>query len=178
MTDLDGWHHDIRNDIRNELGRQEWLGVKLPVADTDITIEASLHRPEWLYGATYVTISPLHPRLAELIKGTAEEENLPEFIRTAEYEKPDLFAPDTTAQTPGAFTGRHCVHPLTGKQLPIHVAFFMLDEINKHTEAQFGVPAHSRRDQDFAAKLKLPARQVISSPPKQQRRKFTPARAP
>ena len=114
-------------------------------------------RPDTLFGASFVALSPDHPLTALL---AAKDTKLAAFV--AECHKGGT-AEETieTAEKKGYDTGIKALHPLDPKwELPVYVANFVLMAYG--TGAIFGCPAHDQRDLDFARKYKLPVLPVVS----------------
>src|SRR5262249_44373001 len=123
-----------------------------------LSVEVFTTRPDTLFGASFVAISPGHPLALQWAQGDARltaflEECARGGTTAAELE---------TAEKKGFDTGRKAEHPfMKGKLLPIYVANFVLMEYG--TGAIFGCPAHDARDFEFATKYQLPIVPVIQS---------------
>ncbi len=143
---LDGWPEKVVTMQRNWIGRSEGVEVDFKVVDSDTVLRIFTTRQDTLFGTTFMSIAKGHPLVRELVK---DEKILKEI--DALSEDPE--------QKQGVFTGCHAVNPLTGKQLPVYVANFVL--MGYGTGAVMAVPAHDQRDYEFAQKYGLPVKTVI-----------------
>src|SRR5690348_3916923 len=151
------WSERVKTAQRNWIGRSEGLQFAMAVAgDTARAIEAFTTRPDTINGVTFVALSPQHPLVAA-ITDEAHAAAVTAYVE-ANRQKPadhsDEARPDT-----GVFTGRYAIHPLTGEQIPIWVASYVLMDYG--TGAIMGVPAHDDRDLIFARAMGLPVRTVV-----------------
>lgn len=163
LTGLDGltdWPEKVRTMQRNWIGKSEGLRLLFELVPANATAATSIDvfttRPDTIFGASFIALSPDHPLTAELAGGNAE---LAEF--TAEFRRQGT-ATETLekAEKKGVFTGLHVKHPvLEGQTLPVYVANFVLMDYG--TGAIFGCPAHDQRDLDFARKYDLPVLPVV-----------------
>jgi leucyl-tRNA synthetase len=151
------WSERVKTAQRNWIGRSEGLQFAMPMAgDASHTIEAFTTRPDTIYGVTFVALSPQHPLVAAITDeahaaaGTA-------YV-AANRQRPADHA-DEARPDSGVFTGRYAIHPLTGEQIPIWVASYVLMDYG--TGAIMGVPAHDDRDMIFAQAMGLPIRAVV-----------------
>ena len=167
LDELDGWPDKVRTMQRRWIGHSLGARVRfalepdrgtiLPQSD----IEVFTTRPDTLFGASFVAISPFHPAA----KQAAETDSgLAEFItkcgRVAATEEAVA-----TAEKEGYQLKMSAVHPLDSDwKLPVYVANFVLVEYG--TGAIFGCPAHDQRDLDFARAYGLPVLPVVLEPGK------------
>ncbi len=115
-------------------------------------------RPDTLCGATFMSLAAEHPLVEKLIEGYEKADEVRFFCRdVANMDRIKRGAEDLEKE--GVFTGAYCVNPLTGKDMPIHVANFVL--MGYGTGAVMAVPAHDQRDFEFARKYNLPMQVVI-----------------
>ena len=162
LTGLDGlkdWPEKVRTMQANWIGKSEGLQMRFewdaaPDGYED-DIEVYTTRPDTLYGASFIGLSPDHP----LTKQLAENNEKLEAFR-AECAKIGTSEEDI-AKAPklGFDTGLKVTHPFTGKTLPVWIANFVL--MGYGTGAIFGCPAHDQRDLDFARKYDLPVIPVV-----------------
>ncbi|NJD56594.1 MAG: leucine--tRNA ligase, partial [Nitrospirae bacterium] len=143
---LTGWPEKVVVMQKNWIGKSHGAEVDFRVDSSDLTIRIFTTRPDTLFGATFLCLSPGHP-LAELL-GT-DRKGL-EHV-TAHYGKID--------EKVGLFTGRYAVNPVNNEKIPIYIANFVLMEYG--TGAIMSVPALDQRDFEFAQKYGLPVREVI-----------------
>ena len=169
LDKLDGWPEQVKTMQRNWIGKSYGCEVEFPLITPSPPMgEAELKvngeganlkvyttRPDTLMGATYVAVAAEHA-LATL----AAKDNpiLAEFIK--ECKRGSVAEADVaTAEKKGIATGLHVRHPLTGEQLPVWVANYVLASYGEG--AVMAVPAHDERDFEFANKYNLPIKAVI-----------------
>ncbi|MCK7631286.1 leucine--tRNA ligase [Shewanella sp. JNE10-2] len=152
---LDGWPEQVKTMQRNWIGRSEGVEMTFGVAGHDKTFDIYTTRPDTLMGVTYVAIAAGHP-LAEIAAQTNPE--LAAFIdecKNSTTSEAEL----ATMEKRGVATGLFAIHPITGKQVPIWAANFVL--MNYGTGAVMSVPGHDQRDFEFAKKYGLAIEAVI-----------------
>ena len=126
----------------------------------DTRIEVFTTRPDTLFGVTYLVIAPEHPLLNQLT--TPEQAEAVLAYVTAAGKKSELERTELQKDKTGVFTGAYATHPLTGEQVPIWVADYVIGSYG--TGAVMAVPAHDQRDVEFARKYNLPIKTVIQRP--------------
>jgi leucyl-tRNA synthetase len=126
-------------------------------------------RPDTLFGATYMVLSPEHP-LLETVTTPEKAAAVKEYVVRAST-KSDLERTELQKDKTGLFTGGYAVNPLTGEDVPIWVADYVLNTYG--TGAIMAVPAHDDRDHEFAKKFGLPIREVVSGGEDVQEAAFT-----
>jgi len=152
---LPGWPEKVLTMPRNWIGKSVGATLRFPLEGRDGTIEVFTTRPDTLFGATFVSLAPEHPLVAELARGTPEEEVVAAFVRRVRAQASD----ERAAGKEGVFTGAHCRHPFTGARLPIYAASFVLMAYG--SGAVMAVPCHDQRDFEFARAHGLPMRVVV-----------------
>jgi len=153
------WPEPIKLMQRNWIGRSEGASVHFSLPGHKETLEVYTTRPDTLFGATYMVLSPEHPLVPALTTKecmVAVEAYVQEAARKSDLERTDL-AKDKT----GEFTGSYALNPVTGKEIPIWISDYVL--ISYGTGAIMGVPAHDERDWDFAKAFGLPIIQVVAA---------------
>ncbi len=151
---LPGWPESVKTMQRNWIGRSEGLEFAFDVAGGD-PLRVYTTRPDTLMGVTFVSIAAEHP-LA--LRAAATNPELAAFIadlRRGGVSEAEL----ETQEKRGMATGQFAIHPISGEQVPIWVANFVL--MGYGTGAVMAVPGHDARDFEFATKYALPIRQVI-----------------
>jgi leucyl-tRNA synthetase len=157
------WSDTTRKAQGNWIGRSEGAALRFPVllsdgSDTDTLIEVFTTRPDTVFGATYMVLSPEHP-LVDVVTTDACRSVVDEY-RT-EAAKKDLVARQKVDKTKtGVFTGGHCRNPATGEAIPIWIADYVLMEYG--TGAIMAVPGHDERDFEFAHAFELPIVRVVA----------------
>jgi leucyl-tRNA synthetase len=156
---LDRWPERVRLMQENWIGRSEGARVAWRIAGGDDTIEVFTTRPDTLFGASFLALSPHHPLARQLAAG---DQALAGFI--AECDRLGTSeAVIEAAEKRGYRTPLEAIHPFDEtRRVPIYVANFVLMEYG--TGAIFGCPAHDQRDLDFARKYGLPVIPVILPP--------------
>jgi leucyl-tRNA synthetase len=152
-----GWPENILEMQKNWIGRSEGAEIDFPLPDGGkITVFTT--RPDTLYGATFMSMAPEHPLVMEFARKAGRETEVRAFVeRVTRQDKIDRSSEEMEKE--GIFTGGHCVNPMTGKEIPIFAANFVLYEYG--TGAVMAVPAHDQRDFEFARKYGLPVIAVI-----------------
>lgn len=154
LDQLDGWPERVRTMQANWIGKSD--GAEVSFACGEHTIKVFTTRPDTLMGATFMAVAAEHPLAKEAARDNTE---LATFI--AECQKGGVSEADIATQEKlGMDTGLKAIHPLTGDELPIWVANYVL--MGYGEGAIMAVPAHDERDFEFALKYDLPIRQVIS----------------
>jgi leucyl-tRNA synthetase len=155
LDTLERWPEKVRVMQRNWIGRSEGLRFTFDLS-SDEKLDVFTTRPDTLFGASFVALSPDHPLTEELAKTDGK---LRDFIvecrkvGTAEAEI-------ETAPKLGYDTGLTAAHPFDADwKLPVMVANFVL--MGYGTGAIFGCPAHDQRDLDFARKYRLSVVPVV-----------------
>jgi leucyl-tRNA synthetase len=156
LDNLKGWPENVKTMQRNWIGRSEGCSINFSCDNGDqITVFST--RPETLFGATYLAVSPDHP-LAQKI--AESNKSVRDFI--SELKKGSVSQQMLDKQEKqGIDTGLTVKHPFLDKRLPVYIANFVL--MNYGTGAIFATPAHDERDYDFAIKYDLPIISVIKS---------------
>lgn len=160
LKDLDklvGWPEHVKTMQRNWIGKSEGAEVDFPVEGTDKRIKIFTTRPDTIWGVTFMALAPESPLVEELVTDDRREE-LQRFLEKVSLQ--DRFRRTSLeAEKDGFFLGRYAINPVNGERVPIFVANYILMEYG--TGAIMGVPAHDRRDYDFAKKYGLPIKVVI-----------------
>jgi len=158
---LPGWPESVLTMQKNWIGKSYGAILCFPLAGSGEIIEVFTTRQDTIYGATFLCFAPEHPMVKEMVKGLPEENDVLEFIdRTLKMDSYMRTADYTVKE--GVFTGRYCINPVTGDEIPIYVANFVLFDYG--TGAIMAVPTHDQRDFDFARKYGLKLKVVISPP--------------
>ncbi|MCL2801718.1 MAG: leucine--tRNA ligase [Treponema sp.] len=161
LADLDGldWPEPVKMMQRNWIGRSEGANVFFKVdGHNDSQIEIYTTRPDTLFGATYMVLSPEHPLVEKLT--TPEQKNAVNSYIEAAAHKSDLERTDLAKEKTGVFCGAYAVNPVNDQKIPIWIADYVL--ISYGTGAIMAVPAHDERDWEFAKTFNLPIVQVVA----------------
>ena len=167
LDDLD-WPESIKEMQRNWIGRSEGaqLAFEVPGADAKEKLEVYTTRPDTLFGATYLVVAPEHPLLETLTTADREAE-VAAYVAKA-TRKSDLERTELAKEKTGVFTGSFAKHPLTGDDVPVWVADYVLGTYG--TGAIMAVPAHDDRDKEFAETFDLPVVEVVEMPEKEKKK--------
>jgi leucyl-tRNA synthetase len=168
--DLVDWPSRIVAMQRNWIGRSEGAEVIFRVGDDAGTaagkeIIVFTTRPDTLWGATFMVLSPEHPLVAEL---TTDDQRaaVEAYVENARAKSVSARM-DEEKEKSGVFTGSYAVNPVNNARIPIWTADYVLMEYG--TGAIMAVPAHDERDFAFALKFGLPIIPVIARPDEQAR---------
>ena len=162
LEDLDGidWSDSLKEMQRNWIGRSEGAEVLFRVEDSDVEIAVFTTRPDTLFGATYMVVSPESELLEQIV--SPEHKAQVGAYQAEAAKKSDLERTDLAKDKSGVFTGAHAINPVNGRQVPIWTADYVLSGYG--TGAIMAVPAHDSRDLEFAQKFKLPIEVVVQAP--------------
>ncbi|HHJ13180.1 MAG TPA: leucine--tRNA ligase [Gammaproteobacteria bacterium] len=155
LDHLDGWPEQVRTMQRNWIGRSEGVEMAFGVVGRDQPLEIYTTRPDTLMGVTYVAVAAEHPLVKE---AAGDNPALADFVEACSRVKV-AEADMATLEKKGVDTGLRAIHPVTGEQVPVWAANFVLMEYG--SGAVMAVPAHDQRDWDFARQYGLPIRPVI-----------------
>jgi len=159
LDQLEGWPERVKAMQRNWIGRSEGIEMQFnltqPVAGRD-GFEIYTTRPDTLMGVTYVALAAEHPIVLELAKDNAELQAFATECKATAVAEADM----AVMEKKGMDTGLKAVHPLTGREVPVWVANFVLMDYG--SGAVMSVPAHDQRDWEFARAYGLPIEQVIA----------------
>src|SRR5579884_3992599 len=150
------WSDSTRMLQRNWIGRSE--GAELVFVTPDgAAIPVFTTRPDTVFGATYLVLAPEHPLVDRL---TAEEARPRVHAYRREVQAKDVVSRRVGDRTKtGVFLGSYARNPATDEAIPIWIADYVLMEYG--TGAIMAVPAHDKRDFEFAAQFGLPVREVV-----------------
>ncbi len=152
---LPGWPDSVKTMQRNWIGRSEGLEIQFRVDGEDAPLTVYTTRPDTLMGVTFISIAGEHP-LA--LKAAESNPALAAFL--AELRQGGVSEAELeTQEKRGMATGQWAIHPVTGEDVPIYVANFVL--MGYGTGAVMAVPAHDQRDWEFANAYGLPVKPVI-----------------
>ena len=161
LADLDtlDWPEPVKLMQRNWIGKSEGANVVFKVDGHADELEIYTTRPDTLFGATYMVLSPEHP-LVNKITTTEQKQAVTSYIEAA-GRKSDLERTDLAKEKTGVFSGAYAVNPVNDQKIPIWIADYVL--ISYGTGAIMAVPAHDERDWDFAKAFNLPIILVVAA---------------
>ena len=151
------WSDSLKEMQRNWIGRSEGAEVDFQIADSSLPaaesqIRVFTTRPDTLFGATYMVLSPEHKLVAKIT--TPGQKKAVEDYKTHAASKSDLERTELAKEKTGVFTGAYALNPVNGGKIPIWIADYVLASYG--TGAIMAVPAHDTRDFEFAKKFDLP----------------------
>ncbi len=148
LDDLEGWPDSVREIQRNWIGKREGTTVSFDVPDYG-DVEVFTTRLDTICGATYVALAPGHDLVDDL---ASEDDDVAAYVEMVRGER------DHGGMS-GVETAATAVNPVTGEDVPVYVAEYVLDDVG--TGAVMGVPAHNEQDHAFAMEQDLPIEQVV-----------------
>jgi len=151
------WPEPIKIMQRNWIGKSIGAEVDFAVEGRQEIIRVYTTRPDTLFGATYMVLSPEH-ELVDTLTTAEQRDAMDEYVRRA-AQKTELERMAETKEKTGVFTGTYAVNPVNGQRLPIYVADYVM--IGYGTGAIMAVPAHDQRDWSFAVAYKLPIKAIL-----------------
>ncbi|WP_049924476.1 leucine--tRNA ligase [Halopiger djelfimassiliensis] len=151
IDDLEGWPNSVRQMQRNWIGRQHGTEVEFDVEGYG-PVTAFTTRIDTIHGATFFALAPDHPISEEL---ATEDDDVRRFIEAEADPEGD--------EPNGVATGLTATNPVTGDEIPVYVADFVLSDVG--TGALMAVPGHDERDHAFAEKHDLDIVPVIAPEP-------------
>ncbi|RVU74160.1 leucine--tRNA ligase [Pantoea dispersa] len=155
LDKLEDWPEQVKTMQRNWIGRSEGVEITFDVANSAEKVTVYTTRPDTFMGATYVAVAAAHPLARQ---AAVNNPALADFI--AECSNTKVAEADmATMEKKGMATGLHAIHPLTGEEIPVWVANFVLMEYG--TGAVMAVPGHDQRDWEFATKYDLNIKPVV-----------------
>ncbi len=157
LDDLD-YIERVKIQQKNWIGRSEGAEVDFTVGDKKLRIYTT--RPDTLFGATYMVMSPEHPYLEDWKE---QLENYDEVVAYREFanSKSDFERTELAKEKTGVeLKGVQAINPVNGRSIPIWISDYVL--MSYGTGAIMAVPAHDTRDWEFAKKFGLPIIEVVS----------------
>lgn len=158
--ELEKWPSKVLAMQKNWIGKSRGASVKFKVEGTGLDIDIFTTRLDTIFGATFFAMSVKHPCVNELIRDNPEKDSIEKFIK--EVEQQSIKNREQTEKK-GFFTGKYAINPFNGEKMPIWLANFVLIEYG--SGAIMSVPAHDKRDFEFAKKYNIPIKRVIVQDP-------------
>ncbi|MDO4563143.1 MAG: leucine--tRNA ligase [Clostridia bacterium] len=160
IDDLDevDYIEKVKIQQRNWIGRSEGAEVMFKLTTGDcVTVYTT--RPDTLYGATYMVLSPEHPFVTDNIQlfhnAKAVEDYIAQSQKKSEFERTELDKEKSGVPLDGVMA----INPVNGKEIPVWISDYVL--MTYGTGAIMAVPAHDERDWEFAKKFNLPIIKVV-----------------
>jgi len=147
----------IKTQQVNWIGKSTGAEVDFKIVGHKDSIKVFTTRPDTLFGATFMILSPEHP-LVEAISTDEQKDKINSYIRFS-ATKSDLERTELNKEKTGAFTGAYAINPVNNKEIPIWIADYVLSSYG--TGAIMAVPAHDTRDFEFAEIFGLEIKNII-----------------
>lgn len=158
LKDLDDvdWPERTKEAQRNWIGKSEGARVNFKVKNADAHFDVFTTRPDTLFGVSFMVLAPEHELVGKITPAShsvAVEKYITETSAKSEVDR------KASTEKTGTFTGAYAIHPITGKDIPIWIADYVLMDYG--TGAIMAVPAHDARDFEFATKFNLDIVRVL-----------------
>lgn len=160
------WPESIKTQQKKWIGRSVGTEIIFAVKGKNSFINIYTTRPETIFGATFLVLAPEYPMIEDFIEPSFQAK-VTNYIRETQ-SKSDIERQETNREKTGVFTGSYAINPLSGQQIPIWVADYVIESYG--TGAIMAVPAHDERDYAFAKKFDLVIKPVIIRPESTQSR--------
>ena len=157
--DLVDWPEPLVEMQRNWIGKSVGALVKFPVPQLDTNIEVFTTRVDTIFGVSFVVLAPEHELVSKLTTDEQQTDISAYIDRTS--KKSELDRMSDTKTVSGAFTGSYAKHPITGEDVAIWIADYVLASYG--TGAVMAVPSGDQRDYLFAKHFNLPIVQISDS---------------
>ncbi|MDO7272540.1 leucine--tRNA ligase [Borreliella burgdorferi] len=152
------WPESVKEMQRNWIGKSTGVEIEFEIEGHNDKIKVFTTRPDTIFGITYLVIAPENKLIKKITKNNFKQ-NVLKYVKREEV-KSDLNRTSLEKDKSGVFTGSYAFHPITNEKIPIWVGSYVLGTYG--TGAVMGVPAHDKRDFQFAKKYKLKILPVIS----------------
>jgi len=159
LDDLD-WPDGVKDMQRNWIGKSTGAEITFAVAGSDATFDVFTTRPDTLFGATFCVVAPEHP-MVRRITTDAQRAAVEEYVAAAGAMS-EMARTNEERDKTGVFTGAFATHPVSGAEIPIWIADYVLAGYG--TGAIMAVPGQDQRDWDFAEKFDLPIVRTVQPP--------------
>ncbi len=160
--DLVNWPTSTKEMQKHWIGKSVGAEISFPVLGEEDTIRVFTTRPDTVFGATYIVLSPEHPLVEMIVTDDCKE--IVEDYRKQASLKSDLERTELAKEKTGVFIGGYALNPATNKEIPIWIADYVLAHYG--TGAIMAVPGHDERDHEFATTFGLPIVRVVTSNPR------------
>ena len=150
------WTDHVKIAQKNWIGRSEGINIDYEIVGSEHQVTCFTTTPV-NYGMTFIVVAPEHEILKKIVADEHKEE-VEKYVK-ARVRKSELERMQDTKEKTGVFTGSYAINQLTGKEVPIWVADFVLASFG--TGVVQGCPAHDERDFEFAKKFGIPIIRVV-----------------
>ena len=161
LKNLPEWPEAVKLQQANWIGKKTGINITYHIENRSQTVECFTTRPDTNFGATFLVIGPEHPLLVERNILNIEEKYWGKIVKYKKHaiETADMDRTDEGRKKTGVFTGLYCINTLNNYRMPLYVADYVLGNVG--TGAVVGVPAHDKRDFEFAEVFKLEVKRVV-----------------
>ncbi|MCU0523651.1 MAG: leucine--tRNA ligase [Elainella sp. Prado103] len=156
LDQLDGWPERVKLMQENWIGKSTGAEVVFQT-ETGESLPVFTTRPDTLWGATFMVLSPEHPLVEKLTQDT--QAPAVQAYRQEAASKSEIDRTADDREKTGVWTGSYAINPVNGAKIPIWIADYVL--MGYGTGAIMAVPAHDQRDFEFAKKFNLPIQVVV-----------------
>ena len=163
------WPESTLTMQKNWIGKSQGANVIFKLDGFEDTLTVFTTRPDTLFGATYMVVSPEHPILEKIV--TPEQKAAVAAYQKEAAKKSDLERGELNKEKTGVFTGVYAINPVNGAKIPVWTSDYVL--MGYGTGAIMAVPAHDERDYAFAKKFGLKIIEVIKSEQGVEKEAFT-----
>ncbi len=163
------WPESTLTMQKNWIGKSQGANVVFKLDGFEDTLTVFTTRPDTLFGATYMVVSPEHPILEKIV--SAEQKAAVAAYQKEAAKKSDLERGELNKEKTGVFTGAYAINPVNGAKIPVWTSDYVL--MGYGTGAIMAVPAHDERDYAFAKKFGLKIMEVIQSEQGVEKEAFT-----
>lgn len=152
------WPDSIKALQRNWIGKSEGAVVRFKISDLSGEVEVFTTRPDTLFGATYLVLSPEH-ELVKKITTAGQKKSVDAYIKSVSAKSDRERMSEGEKDKTGVFTGAYAINPVNNEKIPVWIADYVLSSYG--TGAIMAVPAHDERDFAFAKTFELAIKPVI-----------------
>lgn len=160
LNDLQGWPNKVKLMQENWIGKSIGANIDFKIDGTDKVLKVFTTRADTLFGCTYMVMAPEHPYVKELVKGTKFQDDVEDYVEKVQHMD-EIQRTSTNNEKTGVFIGKYAINPVNQKKVPVFISDYVL--MGYGTGAIMAVPAHDRRDFDFAKKFDIEIIPVVES---------------
>ena len=150
----------VKIQQRNWIGRSEGAEVDFALEGHDYKLRVFTTRPDTLYGATYMVVSPEHPMIEKFAADITNMADVEAYQKEAAFKSDMERTELATDKTGVELKGIKAINPVNQKEIPIFISDYVL--MSYGTGAIMAVPGHDTRDWEFATKFNLPIIEVVA----------------
>jgi len=162
LEDLKGLDWPAPTIKRQEdwIGKSEGAEIEFAIKDSAEKIKVFTTRPDTLFGATYLVLAPEHSAITRLEKSINNSTDVQKYVEETRHKTELMRQEDVKEKTGVELQGVKAINPATKEEIPVWAADYVLGSYG--TGAIMAVPAHDKRDVEFAQKFNLALREVVA----------------